>query len=341
MVDMEVAQKPENNLAGDRFTCLTVAEIAAHLQLGEIDGEWPDGWWHDQRVFAAHRAIWREVIAITPPCPTHFAGRGIVICGGGERYLPGAWVCMRLLRHLGCQLPIELWHLGPQECDRRMCNLLAPWNVDCIDAWEIRKRHPIRTLRGWELKPYAIVHSRFREDLLLDADNCSVLDPTYLFHAQEYRDTGAIFWPDYERLGRECSLWEITEVDFRDEPECETGQILVDKLRTWPALWLALAFNAHSDFYYHHTMGDKDSFHLAFRRWGIDYAMPAYPVYNLGDRVMCQHDSQGQRIFQHRNLDKWRLTDENDKIEGFEHEALCREFLAELRGAWDGEVCAA
>lgn len=314
------------------FPLLSIAEIAARLRQGEIHGEWPDGWWHDRRVFAAHQVIWREAIAEMPPCPEHLSGRGIVLCGGGA-YFPSAWVCLRLLRHLGCELPIELWHLGAAELDDDLRRLVAAWGVECVDGCEVRRRHPIRTLRGWELKPYAIVHSRFQEVMLLDADNCPVRDPTYLFDAPEYLATGAIFWPDYERLGPDRALWEITEVSYRDEPECETGQIIVDKRINWAGLWLSLKFNEYSDFYYHHTMGDKDSFHLAFRRLGLDYAMPSRGIENLDNCVMCQHDFSGRRVFQHRNLDKWRLDGQNRHVEGFEYEDICREFLAELRSA--------
>ena len=316
------------------FARLTIAEILARLREGEILGDWPDGWWNDDRVWAAHHVLWREAITASPPVPQHFAGRGIIICGGGPKYLPGAWVTIRLLRHFGCRLPIELWHLGRHEVDRSIEELLAPWNTTCVNAAELRLRHPCRILRGWELKPYALLHSRFREILLLDADNCPTADPTYLFDEPAYLATGAVFWPDYERLGVDRALWEITEVAFRDEPECETGQILVDKRRAWPGLWLAMAFNEHSDFYYHHTMGDKDSFHLAFRRLRIEYAMPDTPVFNLGGSVMCQHDFQGRRVFQHRNLDKWRLAGDNRCIDDFWSDDLCRTFLAELRTSW-------
>src|SRR5205085_2739777 len=46
--------------------------------------------------------------------------RGIVICAGGPRYLPCAWVCIKMLRHVGCELPIEIWHLGPAELPDEM-----------------------------------------------------------------------------------------------------------------------------------------------------------------------------------------------------------------------------
>jgi ADP-heptose:LPS heptosyltransferase len=56
---------------------------------------------------AANRFIERM-----PPYPGGFRGQGIVICAGGIRLFTNAWVCVQLLRRLGCRLPIELWHLG-------------------------------------------------------------------------------------------------------------------------------------------------------------------------------------------------------------------------------------
>ena len=50
------------------------------------------------------------------PYPSQrFEGRGIVICGGGAKYFPCAYVLVLLLRHLQCLLPIEVWHLGARE----------------------------------------------------------------------------------------------------------------------------------------------------------------------------------------------------------------------------------
>jgi len=35
--------------------------------------------------------------------------------GRWRQYFPSAWVCINMLRQVGCTLPIELWHLGPDE----------------------------------------------------------------------------------------------------------------------------------------------------------------------------------------------------------------------------------
>src|SRR5690242_20180037 len=103
--------------------------------------------------------------------PGTYHGRGIVVCGGGTTYFTNAWIALSLLRHVGCTLPVQLWYLGPGELDSYMEELVAPLGVECIDAWRVRDVHPARILRGWEVKPYSIIHSPFREVLLLDADN--------------------------------------------------------------------------------------------------------------------------------------------------------------------------
>ncbi len=298
-----------------------------------IEGAWqevPD-------VVEAYRRVASKYVASPPPYPDgRFEGRGVVICGGGKKYLPSAWVAIRMLRHLGCELPIQLWHLGPGEVDPRIASVVRSLGVETVDAEEVRREHPCRILNGWELKCYAILHSPFREVLLLDADNHPVVAPTYLFDAPEYRKAGAIFWPDYNRLEPSRMAWEAFDVPYRDEPEFETGQVVVDKRACWSALQLTMHFNEHSDYYYHHVWGDKETFHLAFRRVGTPYAMPDRGIDSL-DGCMCQHDFEGRRVFQHRNMDKWKIDGSNRSIFGFLDEDLCRRFVAELRALWAGE----
>ena len=269
-------------------------------------------------------------ISTIPDYPdTRFKGRGIVICGGGEKYLPSAWVCIHILRELNCVLPIELWQLFQGEVQPEVQRALAQINVRCVDASTVRQQHPARFIGGWELKPYAILHSRFEEVLYLDADNMPVLEPTFLFDAPQFARYGAVFWPDYGRLAPDRSIWRICGVEYRDEPEFESGQILLNKRRCWKALQLALHLNEHSDFYYHHVHGDKELFHMAWRMLQQEFAMPAHPICSLPS-TMCQHDFDGRRLFQHRNRDKWKLNGANLRISEFELEESCFKHLEQL-----------
>jgi hypothetical protein len=278
-----------------------------------------------------------EFLLRAAPYANEFAGRGVILCGGGLRYFPSVWVCVQMLRRFGCSLPVQLWHLGTREVDQPMCELLRPLGVECVDALPIRDRYPARILNGWELKPFAILHCPFKEVLLLDADNVPVVNPEYLFETPNFRETGGIFWPDFGRLEPERPIWSICGIPYRDEPEFESGQIVIDKERCWKALQLCMWYNEHSDFYYQYVHGDKETFHLAFRKLGKTYSMPSTPIYPLDD-TMCQHDFEGRRIFQHRNLDKWQFLGENKCIADFWYEAECRDYLRQLRETWDGRV---
>lgn len=163
--------------------------------------------------------------------PGGFQGRGIVICGGGVKYFVNAWIALRIIRKLGCALPVQIWHLGPHEIDARMRAIASPYNVEFVDAHEVRKLHPARILNGWELKPFSILHSTFAQVLLLDADNIPVVSPDFLFDTSEFQQTGAIFWPDFGHLKQSSPIWDICGISYRDEPEWEAGQIVIDKMK--------------------------------------------------------------------------------------------------------------
>jgi hypothetical protein len=297
----------------------------------------------DAEEVSKYRAMLDRVAAEEHAYPEgRFAGRGVVVCGGGDTYFACAWVCIGVLRRVGCALPVELWYRGPAEMNAGMLDIMRSAGVVCVDAYEVARRHPVRRLDSWELKPFAIANSGFEEVLYLDADNVPARDPAPLFDSQGYAETGAVFWPDrytggpgsgQEWLKR--SAWEVCRVPYRLEPETEAGQLLIDKRRGWHPLALALHMNEHSDFYYAHFYGDKDTFRLAWHRAGRAFARVPHPVRNLGDSdVIVQHDFEGRVLFQHRNGDKWSVTREPKRVQGFFGEDSCRELLAGLRARW-------
>jgi hypothetical protein len=278
-----------------------------------------------------------RAVAALPPCPSFLDGRGIVIPGGGRRYFSSAWVCINILRDLGCTLPIELWHLGEAEIDSEMRALVEPLGVRCIDALHPEMHCRMRKLGGWELKAFAMVHSNFREMIFLDADNVPVVDPTFLFESPEYQRRGSIYWPDGQRFPVDDPIWKLTGVAYRDEQEFESGQAVIDKERCWRPLLLALWMNNHSDFWYRHIYGDKDTFHLAWRKLGLEYSMPPHPLRGLSC-AMVQHDFQGRPLFQHRHADKFDVSHPSQRDDAFVHEHACVEHLRRLRRLWTARV---
>ena len=193
-----------------------------------------------------------------------------------------------------------------------------------------RERHPSRILNGWELKPYAIIHSEFEEVLYLDADNLAVVNPAFLFENERYHELGAIFWPDYGCLIPERAIWRICDIPYRYEPELETGQMVIHKRLSWEPLQLAMHMNEHSDFYYQHINGDKETFHFAWHILGQSYAIPPFHVQVLG-HTFLQHDFRGSVLFQHRIGDKWKVGGDHTLTPGIMHEEVCLKYLRELK----------
>jgi hypothetical protein len=267
-----------------------------------------------------------------------FEGRGIVICAGGPRMFTCAWVCIGILRrHLGCTLPIEVWHMGPEEMGPPMRSLLEGLGAQAVDAFEVAKRHEVERLGGWELKSYAMLHSRFREVLLLDADNVPVREPSYLFERPEYQETGALFWPDVVRLSSSNGIWAIAGLAPHESPSFESGQIVLDKSKCWRALSLAYWMNQRSEAFYNLVGGDKDSFLIAWLVLGQPFHLIQRPVKRL-ESTACQFDPDGRILFQHRSGAKWILDGVNPRIEGFRLERECLDLLDQLASLWDGCV---
>jgi len=281
----------------------------------------------------ARARIDRELRRRAPIASTRASGRGIVMAVGGWRVFRWAWVGLHMLRRTGCTLPVELWHLHGGEIDRTMRRLTEPLGVRLVNASRVRPHHPARILNAWELKPYAVIHSRFRHVLLLDADNVTLIDPTSMFDSPQYQEHGAIFWPDEAPFPPRDPIWRLCGLASRPEPRVESGQLMVDNVRCRRALALTMFLNEHSDFFYQHVHGDKDTFQLAWWLTGQQYARPATPMRPLRG-AMCQHDLRGRRMFQHRTA-KW--DDPDLRIRGFRHEDTCRGLLRRLdRLASDG-----
>lgn len=305
-----------------------------------------------------HYQQWRDDLdrvtyALSPPVSARSSedSRGIVICGGGYRYFTNACILLRLLRHLGCRLPVELWAVSPAELDSRMRGMAEELGFEVRFAKLAGKRKgqgtrslPPESRWQWLLKPYAVLHSRFQQVLSIDADSFPTRDPSHLFDSPFYREHGAVFWPDARVTDKNNAIWDVVGIPYRHEPEFETGQMLIDKRRCWEPLQLALWMNEHADRFYHLVWGDKDTFRFAWHKFGRPFGMvshPPQPMFfpgNGGVAGLWQHDFDGNWLFQHRNMAKWDLLAANPRIPGYLHETESRRFLAELRRQWNGRV---
>ncbi len=253
------------------------------------------------------------------------SGRGIVIAGGTKRYYTSAYMLIRELRHVGCELPIELWYREGELVPEAIKHL-DQFGVTCLNMDE---HLTFDFGRKFSIKVMAMCLSGFQELLYLDADNNVVRDPTFLFDHEAYRSTGALFWPDYWRMDSHCECFMAPELKGKSLGlfQQESGQMVVDKGRCWRQLWFTFRIveNGLTDLFpgpYNH--GDKDVFQFTWAATGQPFHMVPVRVASIGkrasgDRVygiaMGQHGPDGQLLFVHQNFAEW--IDRTDSIESY------------------------
>jgi hypothetical protein len=271
---------------------------------------------------------------------SRYDGRGIVIAGGGEKYFASVYVSIRAIRHVGCQLPIELWYLGRNNelpPDREV--ILKPYGVKCIDADKVRIIHPAKSLDGWPLKAFSTLHSAFKEVLFLDADCYPCRLPDELFSCPEYVRLGAIFWPDTSGPDGRLKWPAFGVADPHTPCSVESGVYLIDKEKSWRPLNLAWFYNNESGYYYKYCYGDKHTFEVAWPATNQNYVM--FRDRAVWDEVAYLHPgSNGEPMFVHRCCDKFRFAkhtyttwqggDVPRRIDRLPLESECWDFMEQL-----------
>lgn len=183
----------------------------------------------------------------------------------------------------------------------------------------------------------------------MDTDNFPLRDPTYLFDAPQFKEKGAIFWPDYWSPGNTIFnvwntslVWELTGLDFVNMFEQESGQVLIDRKRHFAALDI-LAFYSRPDnimYRYGPVYGDKDLFRLAWMRAGHSFHMIEHPPgwagrlkspYGFCGLTMVQYGPEGDVLFLHRNGYK---VDSSDKSKRPVWDAIVQWVGYEGKGYW-------
>ncbi len=218
-----------------------------------------------------HVAALAEVVRLTEGIAApERSGQGVLIVGGGK-FWPGVVISCRLLREVGYDGPIHVWHMGKSE----PVNLadVVGLNVTVVDAEDYVSRMPPhqrpRKLGGWEAKSFAIMHCGFEKVFYLDADAYVVRDPSPLFSL--LNDSPFAYWQEpYDNVwGPYHGLHPAT---IREVTPVQSGQMLIDVRRFWREIVIARWIDDHADYFcprtseprkYWHQFGDQDSWRVA------------------------------------------------------------------------------
>lgn len=236
----------------------------------------------------------RQLLKQPPPAPTNT--RGIVISAGGK-YADWGLVNARWTRDSNCQLPIQVWHLGPHEIPPRYRKHFRSLDVELVDAHVIRNTHWHRKLQGWSLKQYAAMRCPFQSVLSLDADAFITAPPEHILDDPDFQTTPAFFCADVHPCRK--SNWAYVHANVPVPPkEMESGYFAWDRSdpRTWQAIQMTHWLAEHSEIWDRLLHGDKDRPYLAFQTLGVPYLFADQPQW-MGYGI--EHFWKGQSICQH------------------------------------------
>ncbi|KAJ5924121.1 nucleotide-diphospho-sugar transferase [Penicillium verhagenii] len=207
--------------------------------------------------------------------PYNSGTRGIISSAGGD-YFPTFVTSLRMIRRTGCTLPVEVFLIDWSEFEPYICEVVLPkLNAKCIVLAEmIEKAHfpkkNIPQLKGYQIKPFAMLLSSFETFIWMDSDCVPLHEPGTLLDSEPFTSTGLVTWPDY---------WANTvaplyfNISLQPEPpmtarqSTESGIMLVSKQQHFLTLSLSTYYNYYGPDYYWallgqgaYGQGDKDTF---------------------------------------------------------------------------------
>lgn len=214
---------------------------------------------------------------------------GIVVAAGGPVLLPQALANLRILRGLGCSLPVELFYIGADEMTSTAERMLAAIGVTTVD---ILTRLPDRLdayldrtgLRRYFVLPLAVVASRFARVLLLAADVVPLVDLSPWAHPEgSDGEVTARFWPSPSQPPQvPPDMWTVAGVVAPTCPGCaglcaaaweqDSGIVWLDKARCprgVARLWELVRTPALKAMH----EGDQDLFQMAWMWAGCSYEL--------------------------------------------------------------------
>lgn len=229
--------------------------------------------------------------------------KGIVICGGGK-YLPSLYVSVKGLRYFNCNLPISIFHYGNKEISFLQKKYFKELNVNFFDVLEMKKKYPFRKLNSYSIKIFSLCYSNYENILLLDADNCVLKNPDFIFNSNEYNKHNCIFFKDAFHLENEKKYYLNEDVcknfnlKFEKQESIDSGQIYINKIKKSKELQLVKWWNEFNDYSYKILWGDKDLYLLSFKQLNSDYFINKYEP--IRDNGLLQFDLNGNLLFSHR-----------------------------------------
>lgn len=290
-----------------------------------------------------------ELYNINESAPQYQSGKSIVTSVYGAEFATG-YVLLKELARLKNTLPIEVFYRTGELTDVQISLLASPSSNITVkpiqgNAKDFTTMYGNKA--GWSVKVHALYESAYQENLWIDSDNYPIRSVDFLFNDEEYTQKGSLFWRDVMSTDRAnryhdaAPIWPVFNVQPNDAEPVEAGQLLIDKIKCWLQFRLVKHYADNCEYYYHFG-GDTETFRLAWQhhaaRTGgyhsyinyhanhsqVPYGFMPYGPFHKGlpnqygkwggGTVMVQRDRDGRELFNHMNINKFKL--ENNVVNG-------------------------
>ncbi|KAJ4017501.1 mannosyltransferase [Fusarium irregulare] len=309
---------PPKSLSRDKFD--------PHGREPQVDTDWLEV--DDEEVESLkenHETFVQSLRHLAPKLPFERSTRGIVITSKGSGVGVAA-TAVRMLRHVGSQLPVQLFLDSTTQEEHQKCNdTLTHLEVQCLNmddflrlpnTTEIRKPK----IKSYQYKVLSIIFSSFQDILFLDADAFPLRNPDYLLDVEPYKSRGLVTWPDFWLPTISPLFYQIAGAKMPnvtiDSRSSESGVMLYNKARHADSLLLAAYYNFYGPrFYYQlHSQGawgsgDKETFMQSAYVLGN----PFYQVKKSPELVTSEKINWGSGIWQADPEQDFKLEAERNK----------------------------
>lgn len=289
-----------------------------------------------------------------------YEGRGIVMTTN-EKYALLALNCIKALRLIGCNYPIEIFFNGNTDLPQIWVDKFASLKeVKVIDISEVFELKPLN-IDSWAIKSFALFASSFLEAILVDADAVILQNPMTLFDNHGYNQTGTLLFKDRTMFGyssKNAKEWldnlipagvsepckDTTIYQRKGNYQLKTGLMLMDKSRHFYGLLTACLLNGKgiSDKMHAYVNGDKEMFWIGMELAGEPFYFEPSTTGSVGvpsveektnRRQICgklaHFDSEGRLLWFNdglvvdKNKADWSLVEITHQVQEGSYDGFC------------------
>ncbi|KAI9197056.1 mannosyltransferase putative-domain-containing protein [Polychytrium aggregatum] len=228
--------------------------------------------------------------------------RGLVISTGSWHFRFARHLIHVVREVLNSTLPIEVFYSGPGDLGQDQINYLR--TIDNVRVVDLQQHFDTAGpgVRGWAVKPFAMLASSFSEIIFVDADANFFQDPEVVFKDSGYVKTGALLYRDRTiNVGGESNQSKYVKklitnpsdyakasnrlFSLKSVHEGESGVVVLNKAKVFHVLLLICKMNSEyfrgdtadgkKDGFWGVFHGDKETFWMAFELMKQPYWMNA------------------------------------------------------------------